>query len=210
MSELLELNTVVGLANLKAFLKEWKTNSDVSKEEFWQSLFAKNAFVLSQLFAYPVILIKDKAYLGGKGLTNTGGRIVDFLCNLESTGAAAMVEIKTPVTPLLGPVYRDVYPLSNDLAGTISQALKYRSSLMENIQNLQQEQPTLIASEPYCAVVAGDCAELNSSEKKASFERFRERLNGVRILTFDEVYKRIEGLLAIFTDSSGISPQNSA
>jgi len=52
--------------NLKAFLKEWKANSDVSNEEFWQTLFAKNAFVLSQLFAYPVILIKDKAYLGGR------------------------------------------------------------------------------------------------------------------------------------------------
>ncbi|WP_348270169.1 DUF4263 domain-containing protein [Edaphobacter paludis] len=207
VSELLELNAVVGLANLNAFLKEWKANSNVSKEEFWQTLFAKNAVVLSQLFAYPVILIKDKAYLGGKGLMNTGGHIVDFLCKLESTGAAALVEIKTPITPLLGSVYRGVYPISNDLAGTISQALKYRSSLMENLQNLQREDPALIASEPYCVVVAGDCAELNSSEKKASFERFRERLNGVRILTFDEVYQRIEGLLKIFTDSSGVSPQ---
>jgi hypothetical protein len=206
VSELLELNTVVGLANLKAFLKEWKANSDVSKEEFWQTLFAKNAFVLSQLFAYPVILIKDKAYLGGKDLTNTGGHIVDFLCKLESTNAAALIEIKTPMTPLLGSVYRGVYPISNDLAGAISQALKYRSSLIENIQNLQREQPTLIASEPYCIVVADDCIELNSSEKKASFERFREQLNGVQILTFDEVNMRIEGLLAIFTDSSGISP----
>ena len=212
VSELLELNTVVGLANLKAFLKEWKANSDVSNEEFWQTFFAKNAFVLSQLFAYPVILIKDKAYLGGKDLTNTGGHIVAFLCKLESTGAAAMVEIKTPQTPLLGPVYRgyDVYPISTHLTGAIAQALKYRSSLMENIQNLQRGEHPVIASEPYCVVVAGDCAELNSSEKKASFERFRERLNGVRILTFDEVYKRIDGLLAIFTDSSGISPQKSS
>jgi hypothetical protein len=209
VSELLELNAVVGLANLNAFLKEWKANSNVSKEEFWQTLFAKNAVVLSQLFAYPVILIKDKAYLGGKDLMNTGGQIVDFLCKLESTGAAALVEIKTPTTPLLGSAYRGVYPISNDLAGTLSQALKYRSSLMENLQNLQREEPTLIASEPYCVVVAGDCAELNSPEKKASFERFRERLNGVRILTFDEVYQRIEGLLKIFTDSSGISTPGS-
>jgi len=112
-------------------------------------------------------------------------------------------------------VYRgyDVYPISTHLTGAIAQALKYRSSLMENIQNiqnLQRGEHPVIASEPYCVVVAGDCAELNSSEKKASFERFRERLNGVRILTFDEVYKRIDGLLAIFTDSSGISPQKSS
>jgi len=204
MSELLELNTIVGLANLKVFLKEWKANSNVSKEEFWQTLFAKNAFILSQLFAYPVILIKDKAYLGGKDLTNTGGQIVDFLCRLESTGAAAMVEIKTPTTPLLGSAYRGVYPISNEIAGAISQTLKYQSSLVENMQSLQRGDPAVIAAEPYCVVVAGNCDELNSPEKKTSFERFRERLTGVRILTFDEVYKRIEGLLAIFTDPTDV------
>jgi len=204
-SELLELNAVLGLANLKVFLKEWKANSGVNKEEYWQTLFADNAFVLSQLFAYPVILIKDKAYLGGKDFTNTGGHVVDFLCKLESTGAAAIVEIKTPATSILGSEYRDgVYPISNDLTGAIAQALKYRNSLMENIQNLQGGKPTILASEPYCVVVAGDCKELNSPDKKTSFERFRERLSGVRILTFDEVYKRVDGLLEIFRDSSGV------
>lgn len=205
ISELLELNTVVGLANLKAFLGEWKANSEVKKEEYWQSLFAKNAFVLSQLFAYPVILIKDKAYVGGKDFMNTGGHIVDFLCKLESTGAAAIVEIKTPATPLLSSEYREgVYPISSDLTGAIAQALKYRSSITENLQNLQGGNPTVLASEPYCVVVAGDCTELDSQPKKASFERFRERLNGVRILTFDEVYMRVDGLLGIFRDSSTV------
>ncbi len=203
---LLELNAAVGLTNLKIFLKEWRDHSKESQEEFWQTLFAKNAFVLSQLFAYPVILIKDKAYLGGKDLTNRGGQIVDFLYKLESTGAAAMVEIKTPMTPLLGSEYRGVYPISSEVAGAISQALRYRDSLVENRQTLQGEGPPLTAAEPYCVVVAGDCIELDSSEKKASFERLRERLTGIRILTFDEVYRRIEGLLAIFEGSSGGEP----
>lgn len=205
MSELLELNAVVGLANLKAFLGEWRTNHAVKKEEYWQTLFAKNAFVLSQLFAYPVILIKDKAYVGGKDFMNTGGHIVDFLCKLESTGAAAIVEIKTPVTPLLSSEYRDgVYPISGDLTGAIAQALKYRSSITENLQNLQDGNSTVLPSEPYCVVVAGDSKELDSQPKKASFERFRERLNGLRILTFDEVYKRVDGLLGIFGDSAAV------
>lgn len=202
-SELLELNTIVGLANLRAFLEEWKASSEVKKEEYWQTLFAKNAFVLSKLFAYPVILIKDKAYVGGKDFTNKGGHFVDFLCKLESTGAAAIIELKTPATPILGSEYRDgVYPISNELTGAIAQVLKYRNSLMENLQNLQGEKAPILASEPYCVVVAGDCGELSSPGKRASFERFRERLNGVRILTFDEVYTRIDGLLGIFRDSS--------
>jgi hypothetical protein len=97
-----------------------------------------------------------------------------------------------------------VYPISYELTGAIAQALKYRNSLMENLQNLQGEKPTVLESEPYCVVVSGDCKELNSPDRRASFERFRERLNGVRILTFDEVYKRVDGLLGIFRDSSGV------
>ena len=73
--------------------------------------------------------------------------------------------------------------------------MKY--ALVENMQSLKRGDPAVIAAEPYCVVVAGDCNELNSPEKNASFERFR-------ILTFDEVYKRIEGLLAIFTESSDV------
>lgn len=204
VAELPELNTVVGLANLRAFLNEWKKNCGEKREEYWQTLFAKNAFVLSQLFSYPVILIKDKAYLGGKGFLNTGGQIVDFLCKLESTGAAAIIEIKTPATSILGCEYRSgVYPISSEMTGAIAQALRYRNSLMENLHGLQRERPSLLTSEPYCVIVAGDCTELNSQDKRASFESFRERLNGVRILTFDEVYRRVDGMLGIFGASSG-------
>ncbi len=41
--------------------------------------------------------------------------------------------------------------------------------------------------------------------KEGPLEKFCERLNDVQIWTFDEIYKRIVGLLAIFTDSFGVS-----
>jgi len=110
-AELPELNSLVGLANLRSALKSWHDNAENRDEEFWQSLFARHSYVLSQLFAYPVVLIKGKAYVGGKNLCNTGGNVVDFLLRTESSGAAVLVEIKTPQTPLLGTKYRDcAYP----------------------------------------------------------------------------------------------------
>jgi Domain of unknown function (DUF4263) len=203
LSQLLEFNEFVGLANLKAFLSEWDAHKGEKKEEYWQTLFVKHSSVLSQLFAYPVLLIKDKAYLGGKDLTHAGGHIVDFLCKLESTGAAAMVEIKTPLTALLAPEYRDgIYPISNDLSGAIAQSLRYKNSLAENMPNLQCGGHLVISSEPYCVIIAGDCSQLNSRDKQISFEAFRERLHGVRLLTFDEVYSRVQGLLTLLTDNS--------
>ena len=197
--ELPGLNALVGLANLRSLLRIWSANLENKDEEFWQQLFARHSFVLSQLFAYPVVLIKGKAYVGGKDLSNAGGNLVDFLYRTESSGAAVLIEIKTPMTPLLGTLYRQgVYPPSNDLSGGLSQVLKYRESLMSEFHSLSKGTPELTLSEPSCLVVMGNAdRELSGEDKLRSFERFRERLVGVRVLTFDEVFRRVEGLVTL-------------
>jgi hypothetical protein len=54
-------------------------------------------------------------------------------------------------------------------------------------------------------IIAGSAArELISESQRRSFERFRERLMGVTLLTFDEVFGRVEALLSLFeSDPSG-------
>jgi Domain of unknown function (DUF4263) len=201
--ELPGLNALVGLANLRSVLKTWSASADNKEEEFWQKLFARHSFVLSQLFAYPIILIKGKAYVGGKDLSNTGGNIVDFLYRTESSGAAVLIEIKTPRTPLLGAEYRQgVFSAPNDLSGGISQVLEYRESLSAEFHLLKKADDCLSAAEPYCVLIMGDATrELTTEAKKRSFERFRERLIGVRVLTFDEVFRRIEGLVSLLENA---------
>ena len=193
------LNALVGLANLRSILKTWQSNSTRKEEEFWQSLFSSHSFVLSQLFSYPVVFIKGKAYLGGKDLSNAGGNIVDFLYRTESSGAAVLIEIKTPLTSLLGAEYRQgVYPASTDLSGSLSQVLEYRESLSKDFHSLTRNHEGISAAEPYCLVILGNAEqELTTDAKRRSFERFRERLVGVRVLTFDEVFRRIEGLVSL-------------
>jgi hypothetical protein len=195
-----EINALVGLANLRSVLKIWEENSRNGDEEFWQGVFERHAFILSQIFAHPIAIIKNKAYVGGKGFENLGGQLVDFLGRVPSSGSAVLVEIKTPETPLLGREYRDnVYPQSPELGGAIAQVLQYRESLLSNLVALIKGRPGLLStSEPRCVVIAGNAArQLADANRKGCFERARERLFGVTVVTYDELFDRVAGLIAL-------------
>jgi hypothetical protein len=101
-SSLQQINSLVGITNLRTLYQLWEENRSNKHEEFWQNTFQKHSFALTQLFAFPVILFRGKAYVGGKGLENAGGNIVDFLAANHLTRNALLIEIKTPLTSLLG------------------------------------------------------------------------------------------------------------
>lgn len=190
------MNAILGVAALRLIRRTWERNATNPSEEFWQDTLSQHAFVLSQLFAYPIVVIAGKAYVGGKRINNLHGSIVDFLARSESTSNAVLIEIKTPSTPLLAKEYRDgVFPPSGELSGAIAQALKYRDVLMENARSLFEgtDQPVLL-SEPRCAIVIGDSAQLTDPTRRMGFERFRERINGVTVVTFDELFQRVSRL----------------
>lgn len=198
--QLPSLNAVLGLAALKNALVYWKENDANSSEDFWQMALGERAYVLSQVFAYPVVIIKSKAYVGGKRITNRGGNLVDFLAAVESTDAVILIEIKTPHSRLLGAEYRDgVFPLSTELAGAIAQALRYRQSLMCDFHSLADGQSKpLTLGEPRCLVIAGHAArELTDAVRRENFELQRERLQGVTVITYDELFRRLERVIKI-------------
>jgi hypothetical protein len=217
-SELPELNALVGLANLQSVVKLWKDNAANNDEEFWQKTLSEHSFVLSQLLAYPVVIIRGKAYVGGKRIDNTRGQLVDFLGRVPTSGAAVLIEIKTPGTPLLGPQYRQqVYPPSTDVTGAISQVLQYRETFMPEMRDVTAgENVDFTLCDPRCVVIAGCAAkELTAEPQKRSFERFRERLNGVTLITFDEVFARVSAMIELLRNAeqpgerrthSGLSP----
>ena len=80
-----QVNTILGISSLKNALAVWATNQHNSDEEFWQQQFQGNPFVFSQVFTFPVIIVKGKAYVGGKSVENTGGNVVDYLCKNSLT-----------------------------------------------------------------------------------------------------------------------------
>lgn len=193
---------LLGLAAIKDALTYWRSNHSNGAEEFWQQSFSERVYVLKQVFPYPVVLFRTKAYVGGKQIDNKGGKEVDFLIGIETTDAAILVEIKTPLTPLLGPEYRDgVYPLSRDLSGALSQILNYRQSLVRRFDSITSEASRrLTLGEPRCIVIAGNSQQLASPIMKENFELQRERLNGVTVLTFDELFLRLEHLVRLLEE----------
>jgi Shedu protein SduA, N-terminal/Shedu protein SduA, C-terminal len=197
-TELPTLNGLISRANIRAILELWATNADNPNEEFWQRELGKHSFVLSFLFSYPVVVIQGKAYVGGKEYDNRHGSLVDFLARVPSSRNAVLIEIKTPTTPLLGSQYRqDIFPASTDIIGAISQAIHYRESLMDDPKI--RESADLAISEPCCVIIAGSAKrELTDDSRRRSFERFRERLLGVSIVTFDEMFSRLEDLHSLF------------
>ncbi len=137
------LNVAVNVKRLKQALETWDANASNADEEFWQQTLIEHSFVLEQVFSWPTMVVKGKAYVGGKSVLNTGGNIVDFLVRNYFTSNAALVEIKTPAAKLLGPrPYRDgVYNVSEHLGGAVMQVLNYRFSLQRDFYSLKHGLP---------------------------------------------------------------------
>lgn len=202
LESLQQINSLIGITNLKALHQLWRDNQENADEEFWQQTLQRHAFTLTQVFAFPVVLFRGKAYVGGKGLENIGGNIADFLAANRLTGNAVLIEIKTPVTNLLGKEYRTggggIYGASDELSGAIAQVLAYRHSLQRESDAIGRDYRDRVeAFSPQCLVVAGHAGrELTDPARRRSFELLRDSIkSGVALLTYDELFEKVQALL---------------
>lgn len=182
-------------------IQKWHANKTNDNEEFWQTIFNENPYVLTQIFSVPVVFIKDKAYVGGMNIDRQDAKFVDYLYANESSNDALLIELKTPVTKLLGRKYRKgVHNPSSELSGSIVQALDYRRELSSNIKNISDgTSHTIDIFNPRCIIVVGNASdELDSDIKRKSFELFRTSLKDIEIITYDELFKKAENLASLF------------
>ena len=193
------LSTTLNVEQLERAAEEFRSSLDNSEEEYWQkSLFGKYPWILSQLFASPLVLHGEKAYVGGKLLSNRGGNICDFIYRNRMTNNVCLIEIKTPLTELVGIPYRQTYSLSTELSGAVNQVLNYRDQLMKSYHSLVGDGGDRFeAFFPKCAIVIGRVDRLSGPAAIAAFETFRNSLNGVTIITYDELLQRTADLIAI-------------
>jgi len=201
VGQLPDLNARLGLASLKATLATWKENQNNNDEDLWQKLLEERTYVLSQVLSFPLVIIRNKPYLGGKGIDNTGGKYSDFLAANALTRSAVIVEIKTPQTPLLCREYRaDVYPFSEELSGAIAQVLQQRRTFLHHPQLHGEISPAGIC----CIVVAGHIGkQLGDATLKENFDMQRQALHGVTVLTYDELFRKIEDLVGLIESPVG-------
>jgi hypothetical protein len=180
----------------------WKANRANADEEFWQIKLQEASYVFSQLFSVPVTFIQDKAYVGGQQIDGKSSRFVDFLFSGGASGEAMLIEIKTPVTKLLqNSKYRsNVYAPDTALSGSVIQAADYRHSVTRDLQVITQSRNIDISTfNPKVVIIIGNYGyELDTEERRRSFELYRSSLSNIEIVTFDELFRKMEHLAKLF------------
>ncbi len=193
LDELQQFDAVLGLARLQRFCRELDDNEGNGEEAYWQRTLQLNGWAVAQVYAVPIMLIQSQVYVGGKLVTNKMGNTADFLYENDISGNVVLVEIKTPVTPLLGKVYRNnVTNISEELSGGLVQILNARQSLIENYTALASEgmaSPRPLS--PRGLLIVGSSTQLGEHAEMASFELFRNNQREIEIVTFDELRRKI-------------------
>lgn len=187
--ELVSLEELI--SNFEAYLK------GRHQEKHWQKFFKKNLFALQQVFGMPTTLFRDEVTVGGRGLTGSGDKIVDFMFKNTLTDNIALVEIKRPEMPLFDPKeYRKgVYGPHKELNKAITQALDQCFHLQSELPTLKNNarQYDLESYNVRCIVIAGRTPS-DDNDKKKSLELFRNNLRSVTIVTYDEILESLRTL----------------
>ena len=81
------------------------------------------------------------------------------------------------------------------------QVLDYRRSLSKNLSALVQgTNYKLSAFAPKCVVIIGNgSVELDTDAKREAFEMFRSNTRDVEIVTYDELFRKLEVLASLFS-----------
>lgn len=211
---LLQLSNGLNLEIMERAVKDIERRIDDpgATEAYWQDdIFSKYPWIISQVFATPCALIKSRAYVGGTTVDGNGASFVDFLYRSELTRDVLLIEIKKPVTNLLSQEgYRsNSYRISTELSGALSQVLSYRQTLMTESRDIVAKSGFRFdVISPKCAIVIGNTNELMDNDgvlnpaKRDTFENFRSCLNGVMILTYDELLQKVKNLVGILKTPS--------
>lgn len=206
------LNNIIGVAKIENILEEWERNKNNSDEKFWQDFLHTNFWILQQVFSYPIVLLQGETYVGGKnskGRNGKGGVVTDFLGQDQTTNSLAVIEIKTPCSKLIGGIYRgdkhssntnESYSIDGELSGAIVQLQNQINTAITNFKNtleedFREEQLNHIC--PHGILIIGCIDNLTLEEKKSLF-LFRKTIKDITIITFDEMFKKINLLKKVF------------
>jgi hypothetical protein len=172
-------------------------------EAAWQAFFLENPFVLSLAFSLPIVAIGDQVSVGGRKFSGAGEKVADFLYRNHLTDNITVVEIKEAKKGLLGSEYRPgLYAPSAELVGAVNQVLDQRYQLQKSIAG-RKEASRRYDLESYamkCLIVMGRAPE--GPDRRKSLELFRNNLNDVLVVTYDELLAKLEHLHLFLTDGA--------
>lgn len=192
-------------AQRQSSLDEFQKSLPEQKDEpYWQVYFKNNTWVFGYGLKYIFLkLLQDQPSYGGTDFTGQGNQKGDFLCKSEANiRFTVLVEIKRPDTLLFKmenrqpKKYRNgACQLSEELVGAISQlqincrTWEHVARKQENFEKLSVEKTYTI--NPSGILIIGNTNQFNDNpDARQTFETFRTHLNGIDIITYDELVER--------------------
>ena len=183
-------------------LKIWDANQANDNEAFWQAILTEHSYAFSQMYSVPMTLIAGNAYVGGMKIDRTDARFLDFLFAGGTGRQAMLVEIKTPTTQLMkSKKYRSIYPPSSELSGAVAQIQDYSETLAREAAALVADQAaTLNTHNARKMILIGNYEKEfgGNIERAAAFDRYRQGLSNLEVVTFDEFFRKLEHLASVF------------
>ena len=202
---LLHLRQYIELVNLEQLIGQMSDLLEQqASESGWQRLFAENPFILNLAFGYPAVLFQEQVAVGGTKFSLAGVKIADFILTNGLTNNLALVEIKTPKTPLFGKSVRNgVFPPSHELGAAVTQVLDQRYQIEGQLSQLKDnsDRRDVERFAIRCLVIVGTMPK--DRDRKKSFELFRESLHAVSIITFDELMLKLTQLRDFLAKAEG-------
>ncbi len=136
--------------------------------------------------------------------------MLDLAFRNALTNNVALVEIKTPCTPLLGTQVREgVWAFSSQLSGGLTQILGYEDDLQKEYYervglSRRAGGQHFEVFNPRCVLLAGNIGRETgeSSEKLRCLDLARNDFRTVELVTYDEMILRMELLLEVLTGST--------
>ncbi len=209
-------------AQRKSSLDEFqKSLSEQKDEPFWQEYFENNTWVFGYGLKYIFLkVLQGQPSYGGADFTGKGNQKGDFLCKSEANiRFTVLVEIKRPDTTLFkianGQVkkYRNgACQLSEELVGAISQLQincrkwDYKAREPENFEKLSQEETYTI--NPQGILIVGNTNQFNDNpDARQTFEAFRSHLNGIDIITYDEIFERAKFIVECTSENENVNAE---
>lgn len=205
-----QLGTFSRLLTDRGYFDEIRHQKRASGDEaLWQMFFEKNRWVfgygLSYFFVTGFEGRKLEQVVQGHNLLERGKRADGLMKTRGVINSLCFVEIKTDTTPLLeSSAYRSgCWAPSRELAGAVAQVQGTVSAAVQHLHGLiqpadQDGTPTgelVFNYKPRAFIVIGSTGQFVSdngvnAEKVRSFELYRNSVQGIDIITFDELYER--------------------
>ena len=176
---------------------------DATKEEkVWQFFFKKNPWIFGYGLDYKYLnILQNESVVRGSDVSGKGSENLDTLAG--STNYTVLIELKKPSTDLFGSDQNraNSWRLSNELFSAVSQILEYKASHIIEWQDGSkrfddtESKITQKALDPKTVLIIGRDSMFNGTDKetdikKKTFELYCRDSRNIKILTYDELYRR--------------------